>query len=105
RLSGLDAELTGLRAGGDRAVELLDELLAALVDAATSGGRADGQSALQRIQQAMDRVTDLESDQDSQGRRAAWEMTADVGADQNLLDIAYRSLWQRTRGLSHRWQN
>lgn len=101
QVSALGGSLADAREKGLAAAELLDDLLARSVRSATSP-RADGQSHIQRIRQAVERIQDMDADIRSYDSRAGWE-TVDPGADQELLDIAYRGLWQRARGLAHTW--
>ena len=86
---------------GMAAASLLDDMLVQAVESATSP-RADGQSHVQRIRQAVERIQDVHTDQRSHAERSGWE-SVNPGDDQELLDIAYRGLWQRLRGLSHSW--
>lgn len=101
QLSNLERALTSSHDKGMTAANLLDDMLLRAVQSATTP-RTDGQSHIQRIRQAVERIQDLEADQRSHVARSGWE-TIDPGADQDLLDIAYRGLWQRIRGLSHSW--
>ena len=68
---------------GMAAASLLDDMLVQAVESATSP-RADGQSHVQRIRQAVERIQDVHADQRSHAERSGWE-SVNPGDDQHAI--------------------